>query len=141
MTGPRRCYLSEQERNSGLGGASSSADLPRCVQRPDAEQMKIQRGVTFKLAIFLLCLAQIFPTIVFLTTQALRGRPHTALRSGEMNCGTGVDSSLQGHLAHPTPSLNLSGNHEPERGRESPTVTWLTAEPDTLSSAPLSHGK
>lgn len=103
MTGPRRCYLSEQERNSGLGDTSSSADLPRCVQRPDAEQMKIQRGVTFKSAIFLLCLAQIFPTIVFLTTQALRGRPHTALRSGEMNCDTGVDSSLQGHLAHPTP--------------------------------------
>lgn len=90
---------------------------------------------------FLLCLAQIFPTIVFLKTQALRGRLHSALHSGGTNCDIGVDSCLQGHLVHPTPSPNFRGNHEPERGRESSTVTWLTAEPDTLSSAPLSHGK
>ena len=90
---------------------------------------------------FSLCLAQIFPTTVFLTTQALRGRLHTALRSSGTTCDIRVDSRLQGHLVHPTPPLNLRGNHEPERGRESPTVTWPTAEPDTLSSAPLSHSK
>ena len=140
MTGPRGHCLSEQKRNSGLGDASCSAVLPWCVQRPDVEQMKIQRGVTFKFAFFC-CVWFIFPTIVFLTTQALRGRRHTALRSGGTNCDIGVDSRLQGHLVHPTPSPNLRGNHEPERGQESPTVTWLTAEPDTLSSAPLSHSK
>lgn len=65
MTGPRRCYLSEQERNSGLGGASSSADLSRCVQRPDAEQMKIQRGVTFKFAIFFAVFGSDLPNYSF----------------------------------------------------------------------------
>lgn len=49
-----------------------------------------------------------------------------------MICDIGVDICLQGHLVHPTPSLNLRGNHEPERERELPTVTWPTAEPDTF---------
>lgn len=89
---------------------------------------------------FLLCLAQIFPTTVFLTTQALRGRLYTALCSSGMICDIGVDIRLQGHLVHPTPSLNLRGNHEPERGRESPSHV-ADSRARHLSGAPLSHSK
>lgn len=52
MTGPRGHCLSEQEQNSGPGDASPRAVLPWSVQRPGVEQMKIQRGVTFRFAIF-----------------------------------------------------------------------------------------
>lgn len=65
MTGPRGHCLSEQERNSGLGDASSSAVLPWCVQRPDVEQMKIQRGVTFKFAIFFAVFGSDLPNYSF----------------------------------------------------------------------------
>lgn len=59
---------------------------------------------------FLLYLDPILPAVVFLITQALRGRLHTALHSGGVNCDPGVDGSLQGHPVHSNPTLYFKGN-------------------------------